>query len=570
MDNNLESKNLQEKAAAVLARAKASGTEDAVILSGNTGDGVVAPAAPSVIIAPTEDTPHVVSRPQYTEEELASMYGSNDDGASYAPPPPQEEVYMPPVAPQPPAVTEPEKQVVGQEDEILLTSAPSSGTEPQDETIILSTVAMENMPNTPEDARQNFLDGLMPDIKKYKKELILDYGMTPEEANAAALSRVKAKAIEADRKWAEEHPNGVIVTINKEQEKNLTFSEDEKAKMLHANAIKLVVVDSTALETIRIIEDKTIKKMSHLRDISGAMSHYSVPLLSSGDFATFRGAQTSALLNAITDKDDTWMDMLEKKASVVFRYFDGATVHSKLKLNDKGEEIPITYEDFCNWFHYGDLDIALYAIVVASSMEQTKSTYRCQNRECNQFFDITYNNKSMLDLSNLPEVYKNRISEIDDNRNSMEKLGLVVEKCGQYTRVMSPFSKNIFELHSPTIADARARVAGALAVMDQYNALNLFLLLYAKKIYFYDAASDAYIPPFDTDEDPAEAYKAIENLHQVDLDLINMWINENLFYQPEFKLSVTCPHCKRSAVDNLSVNSMLFLLARASSTEIQY
>lgn len=542
----INDKKLEEKAAAVLAKAKANDSQ-----SGPTDGENITP------VSAIPHTDEKVAIPKYTSEELDQLYGFNPDEAG------EDTAYAMPQTPPANSIDEP-----SDDEYIYVADDNAKPTQPEDETILLSNVARENMPNSPTDYQNDFLSGLMPDIQEYKKDLIINHGMTMQEATNASISRVKVKAIEADRKWAEEHPNGVILTIDKSKEDSIEFTDEERGKIFKADAIKLVMVDSQELLNIKINRCDKAKKMSQLRDITGAMSHYSVPLLDTGDYATFRGAQTSALLNAITDEDDTWLDMLEKKASVLYRYFNGSTTFSRMKRNDKGEMIPITYEDFCNWYHYADMDMGIYAIVVASAMEQTKSTYRCQNRNCNQFFDIVYNNKTMLDLSNLPEAYKVRLEVIDNIRTSYEKMITTAKKWGDDVRIKSPFSKNIFELHAPTIAEARHRVSEALSVMNEYNALNLFMLLYTNKLYIYDASTDSYLE-YDVDEDPADAYTAIENIHQIDLDIINRYINENLFYQPEFKIAVECPFCKRKAVDALAINSMLFLHARASSTEIQ-
>ena len=93
----------------------------------------------------------------------------------------------------------------------------------------------------------------------------------------------------------------------------------------------------------------------------------------------------------------------------------GAVVQSKKKPDGS----VMTYDEFCNWFKFTDLNIALYAIAVASSMEDCETMYVCQNQQCRRTFNISYNVKTLLDLSRIPDTFKTRLKEIDEHRSGL-------------------------------------------------------------------------------------------------------------------------------------------------------
>ena len=115
----------------------------------------------------------------------------------------------------------------------------------------------------------------------------------------------------------------------------------------------------------------------------------------------------------------------------------------------------MTFEDFCNWYRFDDVVMGLYAIVVASSMEETESSIDCPS--CRRQFNIKYNNKALLDLSGVSDTLKKRVTDIDEARVSREAMEKIHEECSVNHRFKSPFTENIYELGNPTIAEARKR-----------------------------------------------------------------------------------------------------------------
>lgn len=436
-----------------------------------------------------------------------------------------------------------------------------------DETVILTGIANENMPNVPADAQNLFVSKLLPELAEYKKKLILEMGMTPEEAEMAARNRAQKRSVEYNQEFQKQQPEAVILEIDKTKEEDVqkVLDEETKAKMITARAIKLMVVENKDLETIQVKpKDKKIS-VGHLRDIAESLSHYSVPLLGYGDYATFIGAQSGLLADAVSEENEHVLVTIQKKAELLYRQFRGGTYQGRTKLNDKGEVIPMTFEDFCNWYRFDDVVMGLYAIVVASSMEETESSIDCPN--CRRQFNIKYNNKALLDLSGVSDTLKKRVEDIDEARVSKEAMEKIHEECSVNHRFKSPFTQNIYELGNPSIAEARKRFVEINNAKQDFEitgkASDLFL--YVNKIWIKDNDDQYYL--VDGTEDPVELAEALPELHEVDIQLLWNWFNK-MHDSPAFKIHTKCPYCGREATDLLSPDEMLFLQARASLVEI--
>lgn len=499
--------------------------------------------------------------PPHVEANIHTSYTAADDSEVIAPPPSDEEMRV--------AGYRTSAEVQNDMEDGILMSAeggnPASRKSAEEtEETILTNIADEYLPNVDKDEREAFVAKLMPEIVSFRKDLVISQGFTPSEAAKASENRMRRSCSEFAENWAKEHPDGVIVTIDKSQEEQVEFSDEEMRKLQRAKAVKLVIVESAELESLTIKNVPEQIPMSLIRDYCGSISNYSIPLLDRADYGTFTGAQSAMLATTVAAEDDDVLDIIEKKASILYKCFAGSVTQSKKDENGK----EMSYEDFCNWYHYDDIDMGIYAIVTASTMEVSETTYVCQNNACRKAFNIRYNNKALLDLSEIPQMHKDRLTEIDEARSSFEKMKAIREKYDVNTRVRSPFSNIVYELGSPTIAEVRARIDKCINEIDATTIADLVLLIYVKRLWVYDEKDKAYFPPIDVQETPKEAFEVLCRLHQVDLEMLTKFINER-HYTPSFKIKTKCPHCGREAVDPLDVDSMIFLHARASLTEIQ-
>lgn len=512
--------------------------------------------------------PQQMAWPKFKEDAKGELHQTQAPGATvpYTGPAPQQPAPQP--APQPPTrVSDPMDDLGGES--IITGSGNAQASAPVDEfseeTIVLGEEALKALDGVEKSARERFIGAAVPEIQNYQKELVTKYGYTPDEAMQAARSRATKMALEELKKYQEEHPNGAIITIDKAAADKVEFTEEEKAKMQHAKALKLVVVESKELETLKIVPMDKRVEMSQIRSICGALAQYSVPMLSLGDYMTFRGAQSGFLASCCVSQDDTMLDAIEKKASILYSCFDGGVLTSKWKKDAPNEQI--SYDDFCNVFHYEDLDMGIYAVVTASAMENTESTYRCPNERCGHLYPIHYNQKALLDLSEIPDVCKQRIRDIDENRANLEGMRRIHEDAIMCTRLRSPVTNNVYEIGPVTIAGARALIGPNQRLIDVSTSVDLVLLLYITQTWIYDSSQGAYLPPIVTLDDPSYAFNTICTIHQADVELLAKFIHDTR-YTPKFRIKTKCPRCGREAIDDLDVDDMVFLHARGTLTEI--
>lgn len=456
-----------------------------------------------------------------------------------------------------------------EEDDIVLSDPTATESAPveelfSEETLILGQEAVDKVSEMPSDARTEFLSKLVPQIKDYRKDLVTKYGYTPEEADEAAKNRASRLADEEYTSYKENHPDSVVVEIDKSQEEALEFTDDELNKIQNAKVLRLVVVESRDLETLNVKSDGEEIDMGNIRDICGSIARYSVPLLMSGDYATFYGAQSVQLVNCTVNDNDKMIDILEKRASLLYSCFAGSTLRGRTDKNGK----LITYEEFCNWFLYDDVDLALYAIVTASSMETTDTIYTCNNPNCGRSYQITYNQKALLDLSDLSDKFKARVDEVDESRSNVEKLQALHEQYTAGLRVKSPVTNNVYEIYHPNIAQIRKACltcGDELADDRNVTALPYF---YMHRMWIYDPSAGNYYKPVQSEQEPDKLWEMMKSIPQIDIKMLYKFLNEHV-YAPRFHLKTKCPYCGRDRDENLTANDMVFLAARASLMEIR-
>lgn len=423
----------------------------------------------------------------------------------------------------------------------------------------------EIMPDMPEAKRVAFLSEINPEIEEYRKELMINDGFTSREATQAARNRFKRKAADANSKYLEDNPKVGIIEIDAKNQETFEVPEEFENKLHKVHALKLVIVENKELETLNILkrdEDKKKYKTRLFRGLNHSLSHYSVPMPCMGDYITFNGAQTLSLVSAAAMDDDTIYESLMKKANLIYsQIFDGTCFH---KYDEQGDLI-VNFSDFCNTFKYDDVDMAIYGIAVASSMEVSEADVKCVNNACKRNFNAKYNIKTLLSLEDVNEYYKNRIELIDSYRNQPEKLQQLIDDHNKELRVKSPVTENVYTLSFPSISRA-------LKIFEHFNGEDIkqygtiMCATYLSEIFIYDEEENGY---HEVDMDDIDEVTAIlTNIPQIDLNMVSKQLTDRL-YVPKFVFKTKCPHCKNENTETLNIDQLLFLKARDTSMEIK-
>ena len=416
-------------------------------------------------------------------------------------------------------------------------------------TVISPEKMREFMPDLDDNAFKAQSSAVMIEIEKYKKDLIMSAGLTPEEADRAALKRMENKGREINEKYLKDNPRLGIIEIDKKDEDKLEFSEEEKSKIAKAKAIRLIVVENQDLESIKIDKVSKEEKIKYLREIEGSLSHYSVPLPGIGDYVTFTGAPSVNLISLTQHEDDKLDEDLERKASLIYDRLSHGTILTK--YNNSGN-VSMSYDEFVNKFKYHDMELALYGIIVASSMEYSEYEFTCGN--CNEPFKYTYNMKSLLRQEGITEFFKDRIEKILANRNNDKVLMELSSETDKKIRCKSPVTNNIYDFEYPSIA----KVVNMFRSIDQTDNTEIYfatLCLCLNAILIYNPNTNSYI-----EMDSTELLSTIRTLPQADIDIITLQI-QDMVYSPTFELNLKCPKCGQNMTNRLSIDNLVFLRA---------
>lgn len=416
------------------------------------------------------------------------------------------------------------------------------------------------MPDLDEIAFSDASSKIRADIDTYRKNLIIRSGLTVEEANEAAYNRMKKLGNDENNAYLEKNPKVGIVEISKTDVEKLQFTPEEREKLVKVKTIKLKVIEDTTLATLPIERVEKNNKAAMLQSLDTNLSQYSVPLPLANDYCRFKGSQLIQLIQAIRYDDATLDEVISNKASLVYNQLANG---ANLKKYDEDGKIIMSYQEFINKFLFHDLDMALFGILVASSMEEIESALTCGS--CKNKFQWKYNLKTLLNLDEISDDFKEKFDDILKHKSNPDYLENLYKKNYKSIRVESPITKNVYELNYPTIA----RAINLYRLIDTTDETMVYLsafALFIDKMYVYNKKTGNYI------EIEESEYRylldVLQMIPQEEIDIIQNFLKP-FIYVPKFILESKCPSCGFKMKNELSIDDLVFLKARDSSMEIQ-
>lgn len=446
-------------------------------------------------------------------------------------------------------------------DEIDLSSAQPNETSSVDEGITEDELR-NIMPDLDNESFILQSTSLKEELNEYKKNLIINNGLTPEEAIKAVNNRARSKGKSINDKYLEDNPTLGVVTVNKTDSDKLEFTEEEKEKLVKVKSIKLVEVEDEALKTIKVEKIQKKQKVSYLKMVEGSLSKYNVPLLVQGDFVSFAGAQTIQLASVVQHDDESTVETISKQASFVYGRLHGGAIYNKY---DDKDSVVMSYKDFANSFYYDDLTMAMFAIVVASSREKSKQKFKCG--ACATEFEWEYSVRTLMSADGMSDESKERMDTILKNKFNTHKLQEMHDAYAKASRFKSPFTSNIYELSYSTIAKA----INLYSIVDDEDVTKLYnsaLALYMNNMYIYKQDTDSYISIDDSEDELDLMLDTLGTIPQVDLNLLVKKVNE-LIVEPKFVLKTQCSECGHKMSNEFSIDKLIFLQAPDSLMEIE-
>lgn len=403
---------------------------------------------------------------------------------------------------------------------------------------------------------------MMGNLKKYRTNLIVNEGMTPEEADEATRNRMKHLGTKINNEWIDQHPHTGVITVNKEDADKLELTQEEHDKLVTTKSIKLVCIENKELESLKVIDAPSVTKdkLQYIRRSNNAGARYSIPLPSFGDYVTFHGATARALMQEGIDKqNESALQALERKAQFVYDHLIGSSLMSK--YNENGVTI-LTFEDFCDRFPWFDLDLAIYAIYVASSPETYSGGITCSF--CKEQFDYDFHADKMLITDDFPDSIKKSIDDILRNVSDKEGMQKIHDDNMAARLMKSPKTKNVYSLQSPSINKARSVFKyKSTETEDDFNTIVNMLIIREMWIWIPEEQSYVHINPDEQDL----MFELTKDMNEYDFRLITKFLAEYL-YVPRFGAKTKCPNCGNDLVLDTSIDELVFLLAQDITAEI--
>lgn len=428
-----------------------------------------------------------------------------------------------------------------------------------------------SMPKVPDDYFNSVKTDEMRDLNAYQRSLIIEYGFTPREAYDAASNRLKKRGKELENTFLADNPEVVTINVNKGESENIMFTESEKKKIAKSKIIKVHEIEDATLKSLNIIPVKSKFKLDYTTKLRGALSRDTVPLIRLADNVEFEGAQIAELYSAISYEDENIVEGTMRAARLIYDKLIGGLNYKKY---DSEGNVILSFEDFMNTFPYYDMDMSLYSILCATSPDETRYEGTCP--KCKKKIEMTYNVRSLMNFDDCPEEIKERLDSILANRTNADALLNLQHDLMRYTkRIMSPVTKNIYELHFPSIAKmVNYMKFGEIGTYKKAACLHNVGVI--STVYLYDKKEDGYIRINDGSDigdgeemTLPEIYKlfwdTVEKIPQEDLDIINcIYGKGSELYNPEFILNIKCndPSCGFHKQNLMRLDDLLFLRAK--------
>ena len=92
------------------------------------------------------------------------------------------------------------------------------------------------------------------------------------------------------------------------------------------------------------------------------------------------------------------------------------------------------------------------------------------------------------------------------------------------------------------------------------------IALYMSRILVYNEAKNSYVEV--TADETDLMLETMKTLSNEDVNMLAKQIHDELYYAPQFILSSKCPSCGKTSEIPVSIENLIFLIARDSMVEI--
>ena len=183
---------------------------------------------------------------------------------------------------------------------------------------------------------------------------------------------------------------------------NITFTPEEQEKISKATEIRVKEVENLDLKSKKIRKASKsfvdiVKEQKLVRSGSVRMS-----FPASGFSADMQGLTYGELADISLNPDDPLeYNKVYKKLSIIY---------NKMKNPSCGDFE--NFNDFLSKFSYTDIDLAVYALMIATYPESNVIPLKCGNRNCGKDFEHRYATRSLLKLDACSDKFLEKVKQI--------------------------------------------------------------------------------------------------------------------------------------------------------------
>jgi hypothetical protein len=345
------------------------------------------------------------------------------------------------------------------------------------------------------------------------------------------------------------------------------FSEEEQAKMVSAAEVRVTEVEEVDLATI------TVKKaeksfIDTVTEFQTGMSKVPVIFPASRFRAYMTGLSYGEMGDIANNNENITFDQVKKKLTVIYNKMVNPSC-------GKFEN----FEDFLRKFAYVDIDLAVYALVVATFPEVDDITLTCNNPTCKKSFNHRYSPRSLIRFESSSEHMLKKMNDVI-NCSEADFAKLMEESPTQnHKRYRLNQSGYIIEVGIASAYDWLYTMMDNLIGSkfedehpDDVNGIlqiNAALLGLIRTVFVPDPNEPGSYIQYDEFEDMIQALYSIK---PEEISILSSILEKyNSGYRVVFELqNIKCPHCghltKRIPVD---INDLIFFkYQRLMSTSI--
>lgn len=347
------------------------------------------------------------------------------------------------------------------------------------------------------------------------------------------------------------------------------FTEEEREKLTEAESIRVnevKLLDINAIKAKR--SNKSFQDVIQQYDTSG--SRVTICFPASGFKAQMKGLSYGEYADIALSMETVTFDQYYKRLSVIYN-----------KMTNISTGPFEDFEDFLKHFAYTDIQLALYAMYVATEKENQEISLRCGNttgaNRCGLSFNWKYTTRSILRLDRCADTFLKKMEEIATAPGAEFDRIKDEAAVNDSKFIELPESKFVCELG---VASAYDFLYNFIPLMNEETFKTAFgddvNEIYQNNVLLLTALRSIRIPDGNGDYIECYGYKdildAIYHVSPSEIQILAAYVAKiQTHYEMTFSFGdVVCPHCKTVTKNlDISMDDLVFqTYNRLMNTEI--